>query len=207
MAVQISIKAKVRDQIGKGANRRLRRTGFTPAVLYGNREKSLPICFNTNDFLKRTHGELHENVIFNLDIEGDPTPQKEQIRAIIKELQFEPLKDTLVHIDFYEMVAGRLISMEVPVEVVGEARGVKVEGGTLEHLMREILVECLPRLIPESIRVDVSNLGAGEAMHVRDIQPPEGIKILDDPEKVVLTILHGAKATEVSEPSTESKTS
>ena len=199
MAVQINIKAKVRDQFGKGANKRLRRSGFTPAVLYGNREKALPLWFNTNEFLKQTHGEVHENVIFNLDIESDPNHKGENVRAIIKELQFEPIKDTLVHIDFYEMVAGKPISVEVPVEAIGEARGVKVGGGILEHIKREVLVECLPRFIPDSIKVDITNLDLGGAIHVRDLIPPEGVTLIDDPAGVVFSIVHAAKVTTAAE--------
>ena len=88
MAVQINIKATVRDQSGKGANRKLRQKGFTPAILYGNREKALPLYFNTNEFIKKTHGELHENTIFNLTIEGAPS-QNEPIKALIKALMQE----------------------------------------------------------------------------------------------------------------------
>jgi len=204
MAVQINIKAKVRDQFGKEANKRLRRGGFTPAVLYGNREKALPLWFDTNDFLKKTHGEVHENVIFNLEIESDSNHKEEKVKAIIKELQVEPIKDTLVHIDFYEMVAGKLISMEVPVESVGEPRGVKLGGGMLDHIKREVLVECLPKDIPESIKVDITNLDLGGAIHVRDLPTPEGVTFLDDPEGVIFSVSYGVKA---SAPAAESAAS
>ncbi|MEW6381143.1 MAG: 50S ribosomal protein L25 [bacterium] len=200
MAVQINIKAKVRDQFGKEANKSLRRKGFTPAILYGNREKALPLWFDTNEFLKQTHGELHENVIFNMKIEADANHKEETVRAIIKELQFEPKKDTLVHVDFYEMVADKAISMEVPVETVGEARGVKLGGGILDHVKREILVECLPKFIPDSIKVDITNLDAGEAIHVRDLKAPEGVTILEDPGTVLLTITQGSKIAAAAEP-------
>jgi len=102
--------------------------------------------------------------------------------------------------------------VEIPIEVVGEARGVKVGGGILEHVMREVAVECLPRLIPDSIKVDVSTPDAGEAIHVRDLQVPEGVTILDDPERVVFTIGQGTKVTtapavEAESPESESKAS
>ena len=196
MAIQINVKAMVRDQTGKGANRKLRRKGLTPAILYGHRKKALPLYFNTNEFLKQTHRELHENIIFNLEIEGG-SKQNEKVKAIIKELQFEPISDKMVHVDFYEMTTGKPVSMEVPIEAVGVARGVKVGGGILEHVMREVLIECLPRLIPESIKVDVTNLDTGGAIHIRDLEVPEGITVLDDPEKVVFTIVHAAKVTTV----------
>lgn len=205
MAVQINIKAKVRDQSGKGANRKLRQKGSTPAILYGNREKALPLYFDTNEFIKKTHGELHENTIFNLKIEGDPTSKDENIKAIIKESQFEPITDKMVHIDFYEMKTGKPVSMEVPIETIGQAKGVKVSGGILEHVQREVLIECLPRLIPDSIKVDVTNLDAGEAIHIRDLQIPEGITVLEDPEKVVFTIVHAAKAATAVTPAEEEK--
>ena len=199
MAVQINIKAKVRDQYGKGANRKLRQKGLTPAILYGNRENALPLYFDTNEFNKKTHGELHENTIFNLKIEGDPTSKDKPIIAIVKEAQFEPITDKMVHIDFYEMKTGKPVSMEVPIETIGQAIGVKVSGGILEHVQREVLIECLPRLIPDTIKVDITNLDAGEAIHIRDLQIPEGITVLEDPEKVVFTIVHAPKAaTEIT---------
>ncbi len=200
MAVQINIKAKVRDQFGKEANKRLRRGGFTPAVLYGNREKALPLWFNTKDFLKQVHGEIHENVIFNLEIESDATHKEEKLRAIIKEIQYEPMKDTLVHIDFFEMVAGKLVSMEIPVEAIGEPRGVKIGGGILEHIKRDVLVECLPTAIPESIKVDITNLDLGGAIHVRDLTAPEGVTFIDDPAGVIFSVVHGVKAPTTEEP-------
>jgi large subunit ribosomal protein L25 len=203
MAVQIYMKVKLRESAGKGANRKLRREGFTPAILYGNREKSLPICFNTTEFLKQTQGGVHENLIFNLEVSD--TPQQEAVEAIIKEMQIEPVTDKVVHIDFYELVRDRAVTVEIPIEAVGEARGVKVGGGILEHVMREIAVECLPRLIPDSIKVDVSDLDAGEAIHVQDLQVPEGITILEDPARVVFTIGQGTKTT--AAPAVEAETS
>jgi len=204
MAVQIDLKVKVRDRFGKGANKSLRRMGATPAILYGNREKALPLYFDTNEFLKQTHGEVHENIIFNLKIENSAN-KEETVRAIIKELQFEPIKDTLVHVDFYETVADKPISIEVPVEAVGEAKGVKIGGGILDHVKRQILVECLPTAIPDSIQVDVTNLDAGEAIHVRDVKAPEGVTILEDPDTVLFTISHGEKvvAAEPAAPPSE----
>ncbi|MEW5800879.1 MAG: 50S ribosomal protein L25 [bacterium] len=207
MAVQINIKAKVRDRFGKEASKKSRREGLTPAILYGNREKALPLWFDTNEFLKQVHGEIHENVIFNLKIESASNPQGEDVRAIIKELQFEPKRDTLVHIDFYEMVAGKLISIEVPIEAIGEPRGVKIGGGILEHIKREVLVECLPKAIPDSIKVDITNLDVAGAIHVRDLEAPEGVTLLDDPEGVVFTIVHGmAATTTTAEPASSAAT-
>ena len=205
MAVQINIKAKVRDQSGKGANRKLRQKGLTPAILYGNREKALSLYFDTNEFIKKTHGELHENTIFNLTIEGDPANKDETVQAIIKESQFEPITDKMVHVDFYEMKTGKPVSMEVPIESIGKAKGVKVSGGILEHVQREVLIECLPRLIPDSIKVDVTDLDAGEAIHIRDLPVPEGITVLEDPEKVVFTIVHAAKAVTEAAPAEEAE--
>jgi len=189
MAVQVSMKVKLRESAGKGANRRLRREGFTPAILYGNREKALPICFDSTEFLKQTQGGVHENLIFNLEV-----PQEEAVEAIIKEMQLEPVTDKVVHIDFYELVKGRAVTVEIPIEITGEAKGVKTGGGILEHVMRQVAVECIPSLIPDFIKADVSNLDVGEAIHVRDLQVPEGVTILEDPGRVVFTVVHGTKA-------------
>lgn len=192
MAVQIIMKVKVRDQLGKGANKKLRASGFVPAIIYGNREKPLPISFNENELLKLTHGAFHEHIVFNLDIELSPQ-KTERIMAFVKEMQKEPITDSFLHIDFYEMNPQKPVSIEVPVEAIGEAKGVKLEGGVLEHITREVLIQSLPGQIPDSIKIDLSNLGAGEVIHVRDLKVAEGITILDDPERVVFTIIRGSK--------------
>jgi large subunit ribosomal protein L25 len=194
MAIQFNLEAKKRDGIGKEAARKIRAQGWTPAIIYGKRKSPLPISFNTNNFLKMVHGEAHENMLFKLEIKGQKS--KDVSNVIIKEMQFDPVKGTLLHVDLFEVSMDQTIEVHVPIETINEAIGIKEEGGLLDHVAREILVECLPNNLPERIEVDVSNLRLGEAIHIRDIEFPVGVKPTENPDKVILTIIHKLKGRE-----------
>ena len=194
MAIQLNLEAVKREGIGKEAARKIRAQGWTPAVIYGKRKTSLPVVFNTNDFLNMVHGEAHENTLFKLKIKGDKS--KNVTNVIIKEKQFHPVKGTLLHVDLFEVAMDEVIEVHVPLEAVNEAKGVKDEGGMLDHVVREILVECLPDDLPEKIEVDVSDLRLGESIHIKEIEFPSGVKPVENPDKVVLTIIHKLKGRE-----------
>ena len=196
MAIQFNLEAKKRDGTGKEAARKIRAEGWTPAIIYGKRKSPLPVSFNTNNFLKIVHGEAHENMLFKIEIKGQKS--KDISNAIIKEMQFDPVKGTLLHVDLFEVSMDKTIEVHVPLEAINEAVGVKEEGGLLDHVAREILVECLPDNLPEKIEVDVSNLRLGEAIHIRDIEYPAGVKPVENPDKVVLTIIHKLKGREAA---------
>jgi large subunit ribosomal protein L25 len=140
------------------------------------------------------HGEAHENMLFKIEITDQNSTDISN--AIIKEMQFDPVKGTLLHVDLFEISMDKTIEVHVPLEAINEAIGVKEEGGLLDHVAREILVECLPDNLPERIEVDVSNLRLGEAIHIRDIEFPAGVKPAENPDKVVLTIVHKLKGRE-----------
>jgi large subunit ribosomal protein L25 len=194
MATQFNLEAKKRDNIGKEAARKIRAQGWTPAIIYGKRKNPLPVSFDTNNFLKIVHGEAHENMLFKVMIKGQKSKDKSNV--IIKEMQFDPVKGTLLHVDLFEVSMDQTIEVHVPIETINESLGVKEEGGLLDHVAREILVECLPDNLPERIEVDVSNLRLGEAIHIRDIEFPAGVKPAENPDKVVLTIIHKLKGRE-----------
>ncbi len=191
MAIKFELSARNRLVKGKEAAKKLRRQGITPAIIYGSRKENLPICFNTNEFLKLVHGELHENMIFEINLEGDNGNKKPNV--IIKEIQTNPVNGTLLHVDFYEISMEQMIEVHVPVEIIGEAVGVKDEGGLLDHISREILIECLPEYLPENIQIDVSALRLGDSLHIKDITFPPGVKHIENPDKVILTIIHKLK--------------
>ncbi|MGA1864599.1 MAG: 50S ribosomal protein L25 [bacterium] len=196
MAIQFNLEAKKRDGIGKEAARKIRAQGWTPAIIYGKRKSPLPVSFNTNNFLKVVHGEVHENMLFKIEIKDQKS--KDVSNVIIKEMQFDPVKGTLLHVDLLEIAMDQTIEVHVPLEAINEAIGVKEEGGLLDHVAREILVECLPENLPEKIEVDVTNLKLGEAIHIRDIEFPSGVKPAENPAKVVLTIIHKLKGREAA---------
>jgi large subunit ribosomal protein L25 len=182
---QIVIDGSLREETGKGSNRRLRRAGRIPAILYGHTSESVALTVDPRDIFKILHSDSGENTIFGLNVPG-----KERLNCLIKEYQLEPVSHMLLHADIYEVAMDETLEVRVPLETEGEAHGVKTEGGLMDIVHRELHVECLPGDIPESIVVDVRNLKIGDLIRVRDLNVSEKIKILDDPETVVIAIEH-----------------
>ena len=182
---QIVIDGTVREGTGKGANRKLRRAGRVPAVLYGHKSQSVALDVDPKDIFKILHSDSGENTIFGLNVPG-----RERLNCLIKEYQLEPISHTLLHADFYEVAMDEALEVKVPLETEGEAYGVKTEGGLMDIVHRELHVECLPGDIPEAITVNVTNLKIGEMLRVRDLVVSDKIKILDDPDTVVVAIEH-----------------
>lgn len=179
---EINLKAKIREEIGKEAVKKLRHQGFVPAVAYKGKN-SISIKVPAKDFLDVINTKAGENVVINLQVEG----KKASRTVIIKEIQYHPIKGDTLHIDFNEISLTEAITVKVPIKVLGEAEGVK-EGGVLEHIFWELEVECLPTQIPEDIPVDVSSLKIGDSILVKDLQVPAGVKILSDPETTVISV-------------------
>lgn len=189
---KIDLKAIERIELGKEAVKRLRHTGFIPAVVYKGKY-STNIKVPSKGFLEVIHTKAGENVIVNLQIEGaegtkDKTKDKKSPRnAIIKEIQYHPIRGDVLHVDFYEISLTEALTVKVPIAVKGEAEGIK-EGGTLEHVLWEIEVECLPTQIPENIPVDATPLKIGDSILVKDLQIPPEVKVLTDPEATVISM-------------------
>ena len=174
-----------RSEFGKNSNRRLRGDGVIPAVLYAHGEAE-NIQFNFKEFFTLFKGHISESVILNLQGLGE-----DQL-AFVKDYQMDPISDDLVHVDFFKVTAGEAITTNVAVEVEGSAEGVKL-GGILEINEREITIECLPRELPEKIIVDVTNLGLNESIHAGDIKLEGSVKLVSNPETVIVGV-HTAKA-------------
>jgi len=184
----VELKASLREEKGKELNKKLRNTGLVPGVVYRKGEKTVSLKVDSRSLSKALHTEAGENVIIKLFIEGDKK-KKERI-VVIKELQKDPVKDKLVHVDLNEISLTETLKVKVPIMSKGEAIGVKQEGGVLQHIMWEADVECLPTNIPDKIEVDVTNLNIGGTLSIKDILPPEGVKILGDPESIVFSVEH-----------------
>ncbi|MCI0604632.1 50S ribosomal protein L25/general stress protein Ctc [bacterium] len=182
---QIVIESSVRETRGKGSNRKLRRSGKIPAILYGHKNESVSLEVDPKDIFKILHSDSGENTIFGLNVPG-----RERLNCLIKEYQLEPVSHILLHADFYEVAMDETLEVKVPLETEGESYGVKSEGGLMDIVHRELHVECLPADIPESIVVNVTELKIGDMIRVRDLVVSEKIKILDDPETVVVAIEH-----------------
>jgi len=177
------LSVKRREGTGKGIARRLRREGVVPAILYGGAAPQT-ITVNPRDVLRIIHGHEGTTRLLSLRIEGDGGPKM----AIIRDMQFDPVTDALVHVDIQEVRADRTITVRVAVHPIGEAIGVKETKGILNLVMHEVEVSTLPTNIPERIDADVSNLAIGDVLAVRDLRAPEGVRIINDPGQAVATV-------------------
>jgi large subunit ribosomal protein L25 len=173
---ETALVVEAREAIGKGAARKLRAAGRIPAVLYGRGRNSLPLSLDPRalDKILRASGA---NTLLDLTIEGHP--ELRDTVALVKELQRDPLRGAIVHADLYAVDLTRAVTVDVPVHLVGRPRGLDF-GGILEHSLREIALECLPRSIPEAIEVDVSQMEVGDVIHVRELALPEGVTLVTD---------------------------
>ena len=176
------LQARRRAQSGKGVARKIRQQGLIPAVIYGGGE-NIPLVLRPQELLKIL--SAGENTIFQLELEGEETQDR---KAIVRDLQMDPIKDTLLHADLYRISMDVEITVSVPVVLEGVSRAVIDVGGVINQLLHEIEIQCLPSLIPHDLRVDVSHLEVGEVLHVRDLMVPQGIQVLANPDEVVASV-------------------
>ena len=182
----IELHVEKRSTIGKNEARRARANGKVPAVVYGAKKPAIPISVDRKALTDAFRGGAGENAIFLLKLGGTDQAR----HAMIKELQQDPVSRKPLHIDFVRIEMTSKIRVKVSVEVVGVAAGVKTEGGILDFVTREIEVECLPGNIPKHMPVDVTALSIGDALRVSNLVAPEGVTIVDDPEKVIVHVTH-----------------
>lgn len=187
---EIFLDAVSRDEIGKAKVKDIRQVGFIPAVIYGEGKSSQAIKVSHKELFQLLHQHRLENVIINLKVKGD---LKKSRPCLIKEIQYHPVKGDIVHVDFNEISLTKAIKVNVPVAAKGEPVGVKLDGGSLEHILWEIEVECLPTNIPKDFEVDVSALKIGDAIHVKDMAFPADIEVLTPPDSVVLSVAEPIK--------------
>jgi len=183
---EIFLDAEPRQELGKSKVKDLRKEGFIPAVVYSDGKESLPIKVSHKQLLQLIHQHRLESTVINLKVKDD---KKQKARScLIKEIQYDPVSDDIVHVDFNQISLTKAIKINVPVAAKGEPIGVKQEGGSVEHILWEIEVECLPTDIPKGIEVDVSQLKIGDAIHIKDITFPANVKVLNNPEAIVLSV-------------------
>ncbi len=182
----IFLEAQPREEIGKSKVSDLRHKGFIPAVVYAQGKDSLSIKLSHKDVWGAIHQHRLENTVINLKFKEE---KKEKTKpCLIKEIQYDPVQGDIIHIDFNEISLTKVIKVNVPVIAKGEPAGVKQEGGSLEHILWEVEVECLPTDIPKEIEADVSQLKIGDTIHVKDLSFPAKVKVLTPPEAVVLSV-------------------
>jgi large subunit ribosomal protein L25 len=184
MAAEIVVSAESRSERGKNAARRLRAKGKIPAVVYGGKSDAVAVSVDPKTLLRVLRSEAGRNTILSLDLgEGGKTS------AILKSWQVDPVNEKFIHVDFYRIAMDVAIKVKVPIHTVGESRGVKVDAGILEIIMREVEVECLPGDIPERIDVDVTDLGLHGALRVSDLKISDKVKILDEADQIVVHVV------------------
>lgn len=178
--------ATIRTQSGKGAARQIRRNGQIPAVLYGQGTSRL-IQLDPKSIQHILVTQAGSTGLISLTIQGDE--QAQQRTAVIQDVQKDPLDGSLLHVDLLEVSMDKPVRVKVPVHITGAVPiGVKRDKGVVNQPMRELHIECLPNIIPDQFDVDASALGINQGIHVRDLQAGEGIKILDDPEGMVVNV-------------------
>jgi large subunit ribosomal protein L25 len=182
MAMQ-ELTVQQRGETGKQVAKRLRRAGAVPAVLYGG-AKPEPISVDPKAVLRIIHGRAGSTQLLNLTFEGGTGARM----AIIRDLQFDPVSERLLHVDLQEVTADRAITVRVAVHPVGEAAGVREQKGILNLVLHELDVSCLPTLIPERIDADVSALMIGNVLTVGELRAPEGVRILNDAGQAVAIV-------------------
>jgi large subunit ribosomal protein L25 len=182
MAMQ-ELTVQQRGETGKQVAKRLRRAGVVPAVLYGG-AKPESISVDPKSVLRIIHGHAGSTQLLNLTFEGGAGSRM----AIIRDLQFDPVSERLLHVDLQEVTADRAITVRVAVHPVGEAAGVRDQKGILNVVLHELDVSCLPILIPERIDAEVAALMIGDVLTVGDLRAPEGVRILNDPGQAVVTV-------------------
>src|SRR5215470_4688059 len=179
---EIVVSARSRSEKGKNINRRLRAEGLIPGVLYGAKKDTVHVAVSPKEIGSILRSASGENTLFDLDLGG--TKRK----VILKEYQVEPVKGRLLHADFYEVALDKTIEVSVHVELKGTPVGVKVQGGILDFVTRELEIECLPTDIPEKIVVDVSELELGKHIRVSDLKVTDKVKILTEPDVVIVHV-------------------
>ena len=183
--MEVVLEATPRDTFGKNEARRTRRGGQVPAVLYGgDGQGAMPIQVAPKALLKILHSESGQNTLIALKLPGAG-----DTRVLVRDFQIDPVTHQVLHADFYRVAMDRLIQVTIPVSVRGEPKGVKQQGGLLEFIRREIVIECLPGDIPENVDIDVSELMLHQGIRVRDVATSEKWKSVTEGEAMLVHVI------------------
>lgn len=194
---EITVRAESRTGRGKNDARRLRARGMVPLTLYGGGGEAVSAAAPLRELAAILRSESGHNTIFTLDVEGVGPSE-----VLFLDRQIDPVRGRLIHADLRRLVRGEKVEVTVPLHLVGEAAGMRGEGGILEQLLREVEIRCPPRDIPDAIEADVSALKVHDVMHVSDLSVGETVEILTAPETVVATV--AVVREEPAEPQTTS---
>jgi large subunit ribosomal protein L25 len=191
MATEVLI-AHPRAETGKGAARKLRAAKQVPGVVYGHKREPQSLALDARDLQKMLDRVSADTTVFELKIDGGSS------RTLIRDIQRHPFRREILHIDFQELVAGELVTVDVPIVLVGTPVGVRLSGGMLDVVLRTISVEVDPANIPNHIDVDVSNLDLHQSIHVRDLTLPPGVEVLENEDETICVVAPPRAEVEVA---------
>ena len=173
-----------RTRFGRNESGRIRREGKIPAVVYGESTKAESVAVDPKDLMRILRSQSGANTLISLKIDGSPAT-----RVLVKEYQVHPVDQELLHADFYRVAMDKVLRVTVPVHLTGEAKGVKAQGGIVDFVHREVVLECLPADIPEHITVDVTELMLHDGIRVRDLPTGDKWKPLSDPDMLIVHVV------------------
>jgi len=188
-----ALNVEIRENSGKGVARKLRAAGRIPGVCYGKNDSAVAISLEVLALRKLLdHSDAGMNTIIKISGGGDLAGKQ----VLVRELQKDPIRGEYLHADLYTVDVSQTVDVSVPIHIAGKARGVELEGGVLDHALRELELTCLPLSIPKEIVVDVSEVDLGQSLHVRDIALPEGVELRSDGDLSVVSVVAASKAEE-----------
>jgi len=190
----VALNATPRALTRRAGAKALRDQGRVPAVIYGRQAKTQNIEIKAKEIEDLIHHSVSENLLVDLDVKDDARPKR---LALVQEIQHHPLTGKVLHVDFHEVAENEKVIVQVPVETIGEAEGVKTQGGVLEHVLFKVRVRGLPKDIPEVITADVSHLMIGQAIHLGDLKVDSKVELVGD--KGIPVIAVAAPRTEEEE--------
>ncbi|MBI4370058.1 MAG: 50S ribosomal protein L25 [Elusimicrobia bacterium] len=202
MSEEIILTSRARaPQTSKGLLRLSRFEGSIPAILYGASKTSKSLWVSRLELEKAMRQAHSANVLFQLQIEAKETPGQTKAKfetehVLLKEVQRNPINEVPCHVDFFRVDLKKRVEVNVPLRVTGEATGVKNQGGILELLAREVKIRCLPTAIPEAFTIDVTPLGIGQGVFIKDLTVPQGVEVLTDGNHLVVTVAAPVKEEE-----------
>ncbi len=176
------LKAQRRDGAGKGVARKIRTAGGVPGIVYGHGIEPMSVSVDARELFHTLHTEAGANVLIDLRVDGD------HFLAMPREIQRDHLRGRVLHVDFLRIARDEKITVEVPIQLIGESRGVK-EGGVVEHHLWEIQIECFPQDVPATIDADVADLGIGDSIKVSDLRLPAKLTVLTSVDEVIAAVV------------------
>ncbi len=177
-----TLRGEQRDATGKGAARKIRASGRIPGVVYGHGEKPIHVTLDERELSHTLHTDAGMNVLVDLRLDGD------RLLAMPKEVQRDHIRGQLIHVDFLRIARDEKVTVEVPINLVGDSVGVR-EGGVIEHHLWALRIECLPRDVPEAVDADVSGVGINESLKVGDLPAGDRFTILTSPEETIVSVV------------------